>query len=76
MTARRFGVVALPYAWLLLFFLVPFLIVLKISLAHDAVSIPPYSPLFDHGRLVITGANCLFLLSDPLYWKAYLGAIR
>ncbi len=39
--ARRLGVVALPYAWLLLFFLVPFLIVLKISLAHEAVTIPP-----------------------------------
>jgi putrescine transport system permease protein len=76
MTARRFGVVALPYAWLLLFFLVPFLIVLKISLAHDAVGIPPYTPLFDEGRIQIAGANYLFLLSDPLYWKAYLGAIR
>ncbi len=76
MSARRFGVVALPYAWLLLFFLVPFLIVLKISLAHEAVAIPPYTPLFANGRLQITGENYLFLLSDALYWKAYLGAIR
>jgi putrescine transport system permease protein len=74
--ARRFSVVALPYAWLLLFFLVPFAIVLKISLAQEAVSIPPYTPLFDHGRFHVTGANYLFLLSDALYWKAYLGAIR
>jgi len=73
---RRFGIVALPYAWLLLFFLVPFLIVLKISLAHEAVAIPPYTPLFVSGRLYVTAANYLFLLADPLYWKAYLGAIR
>ncbi len=76
MNVRRFGVVALPYAWLLLFFLVPFLIVLKISLAHQAFTIPPYTPLFADGGLRITGENYLFLLSDPLYWKAYLGAIR
>jgi putrescine transport system permease protein len=75
-SARRFGIVALPYAWLLLFFLVPFLIVLKISLAHEAVAIPPYTPLVTNGRLQITGGNYLFLLRDPLYWKAYLGAIR
>jgi putrescine transport system permease protein len=76
MSARRFGVIALPYAWLLLFFLVPFLIVLKISLAHDAVGIPPFTPLFDHDRLHAAAANYVFLLRDPLYWKAYLGAIR
>ena len=76
MTGRRLGVVALPYTWLLLFFLAPFLIVLKISLAHEAVSIPPYTPLFERGGLAVTGANYLFLLSDALYWKAYLGAIR
>jgi putrescine transport system permease protein len=75
-SGRRFGVVAPPYAWLLLFFLVPFLIVLKISVAHDAVGIPPYTALFADGRLRAIGANYLFLLSDPLYWKAYLGAIR
>jgi putrescine transport system permease protein len=74
--SRRLGVAALPYVWLLLFFLVPFLIVLKISLAEPAVAIPPYTPLFAGGRLQVTGANYLFLLSDPLYWKAYLGAIR
>ncbi|HEX4113354.1 MAG TPA: ABC transporter permease subunit [Stellaceae bacterium] len=73
---RRLGVIAPPYAWLLLFFLVPFLIVLKISVARDAVGIPPYTPMLATGRIDATTANYLFLLSDPLYWKAYLGAIR
>jgi hypothetical protein len=37
----------LPYAWLLAFFLVPFLIVLKISLSQTAVAQPPYTPVLD-----------------------------
>jgi putrescine transport system permease protein len=37
----------LPYAWLLAFFLVPFVIVLKISLSQTAIAQPPYLPLLD-----------------------------
>src|SRR5580704_13333890 len=40
-------VVRIPYAWLLVFFLVPFLIVLRISLSQPALAQPPYTPLFD-----------------------------
>ena len=36
-----------PYAWLAIFFLLPFLIVLKISLSQSTLSAPPYAPLFD-----------------------------
>ena len=43
---RRFALIALPYAWLLALFLVPFLIVVKISLSDVALSIPPYFPQF------------------------------
>jgi putrescine transport system permease protein len=76
MNARRFGLMALPYGWLVLFFLFPLLIVMKISVADEAVAIPPYTPLFVGGRLHVTGANYLLLLSDSLYWKAYWGAVR
>ena len=38
-------VVAVPYFWLLLFFLVPFIIVLKISFSEARIGIPPYAPL-------------------------------
>ncbi len=72
---RRFFVVALPYGWLALFFLAPFGIVLKISLADQAMSIPPYTPLFAGGHVQATGANYLFLLSDALYARAYINAI-
>lgn len=76
MNARRFGLMALPYAWLVLFFLFPLLIVMKISVANEAVAIPPYTSLFEGARLHVTGANYLLLLTDSLYWKAYWGAVR
>ena len=44
---RRFTLIAVPYLWLLALFLVPFLIVLKISLSDYALSIPPYAPTLD-----------------------------
>jgi putrescine transport system permease protein len=72
---RHFLVVALPYAWLAIFFLAPFAIVLKISVADQAMSIPPYTPLFAAGRLQASGANYLFLLSDSLYAHAYINSI-
>src|SRR5689334_6027932 len=40
-------VVWLPYGWLVVFFLVPFLIVLKISLSQTAIALPPYVPVLD-----------------------------
>ena len=39
--------VALPYLWLLLFFVVPFVIVLKISFSDVDLAIPPYRPLLE-----------------------------
>src|SRR4051812_41862722 len=45
---RRIGrVIVLPYAWVVVFFLVPFLIVLKLSLSQTAIAQPPYAPVFD-----------------------------
>ena len=37
----------LPYLWLAAFFLVPFVIVFKISLSQTALAQPPYLPVFD-----------------------------
>ena len=44
---RRFVLIAVPYLWLLALFLVPFLIVLKISLSDVALARPPYMPQLD-----------------------------
>ena len=51
------AVIAVPYVWLLVLFLVPFAIVLKISFAEQEIAIPPFTPLTtvdeDLGRLNI-----------------------
>ena len=36
----------IPYLWLGLFFAIPFLIVLKVSLSQGAIAMPPYTPVF------------------------------
>ena len=77
---RRF-VIFTPYLWLLIFFLLPFLFVLKISFADPIVALPPFTPLFDFARegerwFHITLDNYRFLLEDDLYWISYLKSIR
>ena len=75
----------IPYAWLLILFLVHFGIVFKISLSDYAVSIPPYAPTLDFaagwdGIKAFFGAldieNFTFLTEDDLYWKAYLSSLQ
>ncbi|QHM70435.1 putrescine ABC transporter permease PotH [Mixta intestinalis] len=72
--------IALPYLWLVLFFLLPFLIVLKISFAEIARAIPPYSELIswadDQLTLVFNLGNYLQLTDDPLYIDAYLQSLK
>jgi putrescine transport system permease protein len=78
----RWLVVATPYLWLLLFFVAPFLIILKISLSDTAIAMPPYTPTFDgFGSLgeYLSGLdfeNYQFLTEDPLYFNAYLSSVR
>jgi putrescine transport system permease protein len=72
---------ALPYGWLLLFLLAPFLIVLRISLADPIVALPPYTPLFDWAadathRIYVTLDNYRFVLGDDLYLYTYLNSLQ
>ncbi len=80
MNMRRFFLIAVPYAWLLALFLVPFFIVFKISLSDLALSIPPYTPTVKDGFATMFAAfdfeNFAFLASDDLYWKAYLSSLQ
>ncbi|WP_151992750.1 putrescine ABC transporter permease PotH [Buttiauxella massiliensis] len=73
-------VIALPYLWLILLFMLPFLIVFKISFAEIARSIPPYTDLVtwadDQISLVLNLANYLQLTDDPLYAEAYLQSLQ
>ena len=75
MTWRRVTV-AIPYLWLLVFFLLPFVIILKISLADPVIAQPPFTPSFDaQGGLSITVDNFLFLLTDKLYAITYMKSV-
>jgi putrescine transport system permease protein len=78
-------VLRIPYLWLLAFFLVPFLIVLKISLSQTAIAQPPYTPVLDaaagwHGLAALFAGlsldNYVLLGSDPLYLLSYLKSVE
>jgi len=72
---RRYAV-AIPYVWLLIFFLAPFAIILKISMADPVIAQPPFTPLFDDaGGFQGTADNFGFLLTDKLYVITYLKSV-
>jgi len=83
--AGRRLVLALPYLWLILFFLAPFALVLKLSLSQPTLGQPPYVPVFE--SLFQSGAAAFWdklrsfslsayagLLDDPLYGRSYLNS--
>ncbi len=74
-------VVAVPYLWLLIFFLAPFLIVLKLSFSEVAVAIPPYTALWAlvdeiYIKITLSLENYQLLLEDDLYWKSYVSSLK
>ena len=75
-------VIAIPYLWLLLFFLVPFLIVLKISFAEfSPLGRPPYEPVFhwlEEGALQIKLliGSYVYLFNEPLYVSSWIYSIK
>lgn len=81
----RFFLIGIPLVWLLLFFLTPFLIVLKISLSDMATAMPPYAPAYEAGS-GLTGIwamiqamdfeNFIWLLEDNIYWLSYLSSLK
>ena len=82
--ARRV-VILIPYLWLLAFFLVPFLIVFKISLSTTTIAMPPYLPVLGlqnglaglwEGLHELAFENYLWLKDDPLYVNAYLSSLK
>jgi len=81
----RLFLIALPFVWLLALFLVPFLIVLKISLSDIALAIPPYTPTLDLSEgwagiraffAELDFENFEFLTTDDLYWKSYISSLQ
>ncbi len=78
-------VLLLPYLWLLLFFLAPFVIVLKISFSQTAIALPPYVPVLDltagwQGLLAffhrLTADGYRLIATDPIYLLSYLKSLK
>ncbi len=74
-------VIFIPYFWLFLFFLTPFFIVFKISLAEPAIASPPFLPMIewaDEGilRIKLVFENFVYLWEDDLYFKTYLNSLK
>ena len=78
-------VVLIPYLWLITFFLVPFVIVAKISLSQTAMALPPYTPVLDlaagwEGLKQFAAQLSLdsyaLLASDELYLRSYLKSLE
>ena len=77
----RYFIIAIPYIWLLLFFLAPFVIVFKISLADPIIAQPPFTPFFNQGSdggfsIYTTFDNFLYLFQDSLYFVTYLNSVK
>jgi len=74
-------VIAVPFWWLFIFFLIPFAVVAKISFSEAIIARPPYSPLYtwtDEGvlQLKLFFSNYAYLLEDTLYISAYWSSIK
>ena len=78
-------VVALPYLWLVCFFLVPFVVVFRLSLSQTAIAQPPYTPLLDLaagwegiGAFVsgLSFGSYGLIFSDALYLLSYLRSLE
>lgn len=81
----RFLLIAIPFTWLLIFFLLPFAIVVKISLSDTANALPPYVPTLNlsEGLSGITSfisqldfESFAWLLDDKIYILSYLNSLK
>ena len=78
--AGRRLVIGAPFLWLLLFFLVPFLIVLKVSFAEAVLGNPPFAPLLHWVDGVVMELRLSFssyslMLEDSLYVDAFVNSV-
>jgi putrescine transport system permease protein len=74
-------VVFIPFFWLLLFFLAPFFIVLKISLAEAMIASPPFSALWEFTeqgvlQIRLVFENFAYLWEDDLYVNTYINSVK
>ena len=77
---KRF-IIAIPFLWLLFFFLAPFFIVAKISLAELTITSPPFTKMIEwaDGTILtirIVFDNFIYILEDPLYANTYFNSLK
>jgi putrescine transport system permease protein len=73
----RKAVISVPFIWLLIFMLLPFFIILRISFAEmDNVRFAPLTQYKDGVfSLALNVSHYLFLLKDSLYYKTYINSV-
>jgi putrescine transport system permease protein len=73
----RFAVIAVPYAWLLVFFLLPFLVVARISVSEMETTTIKDIVTWKDGAIAISAkfGNYLLLLQDDLYLRTYVSSL-
>ena len=80
MPGPRWFVIAPPYVWMLIFFAIPFLIVLQISFAKPMIASPPYSALIERVgneiNMTLNLNNYKALIDDSKYLGAYLSSMK
>lgn len=74
-------VIAIPYIWMVVFFLIPLFIVAKIGFSQTQVSIPPYTPLVEFGdnyllKIHLHLGNFVTIFKDNFYLTAFLSSLR
>jgi putrescine transport system permease protein len=77
----RWFVIATPALWLGIFFLVPFLIVLKIAVSAIAPTLPPVAPIVTWAadgamQVRVLWSNFAFVLGDELYVSAFVHSLQ
>src|SRR3954466_13379294 len=77
--------ILVPYVWLIAFFLLPFMIVLKISFSQTTIAQPPYTPVLDIAAgweglkeflAPLSVENYTTVFSDSLYLWSYLKSLQ
>ena len=73
----RFAVIAIPYAWLLVFFLLPFLVVARISVSEMETTTIKDIVTWKDGAIAISAklGNYLLLMQDDLYLRTYVSSL-
>ena len=73
-------VISVPYLWMFLFFMVPFIFVLKISFAEMQLAMPPYTDLLSYAEekidFSVNIGNYAYLVNDDLYVTSYLLSLK